>query len=240
VVPTALRSEQELLERLRAADFDGPLARHLEADLWRYGWNCLRKWMKDGTIVARCHTRDVRLKYFDQEVTELQRSAELREELAAAALAEAVMYFMDYSLKRGYWKPHKGASMRTYFINDCLYKFRDAFNAWARPRRRQMEALADTILDLGRAQANFEEQAELRDAVRRVLQRSPAEAAAIVALLYCGPCTQKEIGAQLNLSVRSVEGYLRRMRSLGREMQRRGDIELPSSICSVRAARDCR
>lgn len=240
VLPEALQAEQDLLERLRTAGFEGPATQQLEAELWRYGWHCLRKWMKDGNIAARCKAKGVRLKCLDQEVTELQRSAELREDLAAAAVGEAVMYFMDYSLKRGYWKPRKGASMRTYFIHDCLYKFRDAFNAWARPRRRQIEALAGTVLDLGSTQPGFEEQVELRDAVRRILQRSPAEAAAIAAMLYREPCTQKEIGAQLNLSVRSVEGYLRRMRSLAREMQRRGDIEVPPSICSVRTARGYR
>jgi DNA-directed RNA polymerase specialized sigma24 family protein len=240
VLPDTLRSEQELLERLRAAGFEGPAAQRLEAELWRYGWHCLRKWMKDGSIVARCKDKGLRLKYFDQEVTELQRSAQLREELAAAAVGEAVMYFMDYSLKRGYWKPQKGASMRTYFTHDCLYRFRDAFNAWARPRRREMEALADRPFGLGPTQASFEERVALRDAVKRILQRSPAEAAAIAVLLYREPCTQKEIGAQLNLSVRSVEGYLRRMRDLAREMQRRGDIEVPASICSVLNTRGAR
>jgi DNA-directed RNA polymerase specialized sigma24 family protein len=239
-LPEALQAEQDLLERLRTAGFEGAATQHLEAELWRYGWRCLLKWMKDGSIAARCKAKGVRLKCLDQEVTELQRNAQLREDLAAAAVGEAIMYFMEYSLKLGYWKPCKGASMRTYFVHDCLYKFRDAFNAWARPRRRQLEALAGTVLDLGLTQLGFEERVELRDAVRRILQRSPAEAAAIAAMLYHEPCTQKEIGAQLSLSVRSVEGYLRRMRSLGREMQRRGDIEVPPRICSITTTKGCR
>lgn len=234
VLPDALRAEQELLERLCAADFEGMEARRLEAELWRYGWNSLRKWMKDGTIAERCKKKGVRLKCFDQEVAELQRSAQLREDLAAAAVADAVMYFMSHSLERGYWKPHKGASMRTYFINDCLYRFRDAFNAWARPRRRQMEVLAEGLLagDLEPARAGFEERVVLREAVKRILLHSPAEAAAIVAVLYRGPCTQKEIGDELNLSVRSVEGYLRRMRSLARNLQQRGEIDVAFALAA--------
>ncbi|WP_405863489.1 hypothetical protein [Streptomyces sp. NBC_00005] len=118
------RSESQAVDRRRqAADGKDPERERLTNDLWQYGWRCLRKWMKEGTIAARCKANNVPLTCFDSEVQELRRNSYLREDLAAAAVAEAVQYFVDVSKPRGYWKPHKGASMRTYFMHDCLYRF---------------------------------------------------------------------------------------------------------------------
>ncbi|MFF6914514.1 hypothetical protein [Streptomyces sp. NPDC012466] len=229
--------DRELLARLQDARFEGLLLEQLVNDLWQYGWRCLRRWMRDGTITAQCKTKGIPLTCFDNETTELQRSSELREDLAATAVGDAVRYFVETSLPCGYWKPHKGASMRTYFIHDCLYRFRNAFNEWARPRRRMMEALAQPYLDddWPASAAAFEEQVALRDAVRLILRRSSAEGAAIVALMYQEQCTQKEIGVRLGLSVRSVEGHLRRVRLLARDMQRRGQIDVPFAVLDSKA-----
>jgi hypothetical protein len=105
--------DRELLARLQDARFEGPLLEQLVNDLWQYGWRCLRRWMRDGTITAQCKTKGIPLTCFDNETTELQRSSELREDLAATAVGDAVRYFVETSLPCGYWKPHKGASMRT-------------------------------------------------------------------------------------------------------------------------------
>lgn len=48
--------------------------------------------------------------------------------------------------------------------------------------------------------------------------------------MYQEQCTQKEIGVRLGLSVRSVEGHLRRVRLLARDMQRRGQIDVPFAV----------
>ncbi|MFI6361022.1 hypothetical protein ACIBJF_53130 [Streptomyces sp. NPDC050743] len=71
--------DRELFARLQADEFrQGPHLDVLRDRLWRYGWNVLRSWTIDGSIIARCHERHVRFPSPYTEVEEIMRRADVR------------------------------------------------------------------------------------------------------------------------------------------------------------------
>lgn len=220
--------DRALYDDLCRVEFQGPLAGALNDDLWRYGWDAVRSWMRDGTIAARCAAAGYPMAYASTEIEAMAGSAELREDLAAEAVPPALRDFMDFALPQGDWKPWGGRSMRSYFAVGCLFHFRNAFNAWARPRRGELSMLAERLYTIDWSHDPFEERWAQRDILLRVAARMPsAEGRAVLALLWTERRTHEDVGEQLQMTVRSVEYHMRKARAVAREMLRAGQIENP-------------
>ncbi|MFJ1887226.1 hypothetical protein ACIOHU_42445, partial [Streptomyces sp. NPDC088137] len=122
-----MEADRALYERLQRRDFTGWEMDLLHEDLWLYGWKCLRAWMKDGSIIAKCGDRGIVVPARWPEVETLTRRGDLRDEIAHDAVEAAVRTFTKGYLPEGRWDPGKGATMRTYFIRTCMYAFREGF-----------------------------------------------------------------------------------------------------------------
>ncbi|MDX3265568.1 hypothetical protein PV336_41465 [Streptomyces sp. MI02-2A] len=72
--------------------------------------------------------------------------------------------------------------------------------------------------------------------VQRILQDATWEARAICSLIYQQKMTQKEIGDELGMTSRAVEGHMRRLRTHAQMLTARGEIDAPySRIATVKA-----
>ncbi|MFC9165854.1 hypothetical protein ACFTZ8_34270 [Streptomyces fungicidicus] len=232
--PERLAADRALYERLRQRDFTGWEVKWLRDDLWVYGWRILRAWMKDGTIIAKCGERGILVPARWPEVETLTRRGDLRDEVAHKAVESAVEIFMEEYLPKGRWDPDKGATMRTYFARTCMYAFRDAYKNWAFGYRRNLFAAVAPLRDAnlyapGASYEGFEDTTAFQEAVQRILENAGPEVRAICGYIWETKTSQKEIGAELGMTVRMVEGHMRRLRGRAKLLVARGEIEVPYS-----------
>lgn len=232
--PERLAADRELYELLKAARFTGPRWEQLQDELWRYGWNVLRAWMQDGSVIERCRARHIFFPAPYTEVDEIMRRAEIREEIAATCVHRALTQFTEL-LATGYWKPDKGATFRTFFIGTCLFYFRDAYKHWAASYRRNVrlhlgpdalgEAAGRRDTRLGPAELVL-----LRDTLDRILEGASLEARAVCNQLLTTGGTQEQIAQRLKTTQKSVERHLSRVRARARHLAASGAIVVPSVV----------
>lgn len=229
--PERLAADRRLHELLVAERFTGRNFELFRDDLWRYGWNTVRAWMRDGTIYARCYAQQVIFTAHPSETEELRRRADLREDIAARCVEAAIEEFIKL-LEAGFWKPEKGASIRTLFIGQCLHRFRDAYRRWAGPYRRELR----TILGMDREsrELGLEKRTILRESLNLILAEASWEARAICELMLTTDATQEEIGQRLGgKSRKSIERHLSRLRGRAHELAAAGLVVRPSTSSAV-------
>ncbi|MFB8137682.1 hypothetical protein [Streptomyces mirabilis] len=71
----------------------------------------------------------------------------------------------------------------------------------------------------------FEDSAVLRETVQRIMAGVRPQARAICGLIWEGKVSQKEIGDELGMTSRSVEGHMRRLRTRAKALAAKGEIE---------------
>lgn len=130
-------STAEHLERLRY-DIDTVLQLQLRSwsdEAWEpvasalaeYGFGVIKGWLHNGQIfaeVARTGYGALRRcprHWLDDDTIE---------ELASLTVAEALRYFKLEVLMKGKWEAAKGASLATFFIGQCKFKFANVYTVW--------------------------------------------------------------------------------------------------------------
>ncbi|WP_399554284.1 hypothetical protein [Streptomyces anulatus] len=224
-----LEADRALYARLRQSNFTGWEMDLLRDDLWVYGWKCLRAWMKDGTIIAKCGEKDIVVPARWPEVETLTRRGDLRDEVAHNAVERAVMTFTKEYLPGGIWDPDKNATMRTYFIKTCMYAFRDAYKNWSYRYRRNLFSAANPLVeaDLYAPYGAYEDTTVRQDTIQRILVNAGPEVRAICGCIWETKMTHKEIGDELGMTSRKVEGHMYRLRGRANHMVATGQIEAP-------------
>ncbi|WP_433223409.1 hypothetical protein [Microtetraspora malaysiensis] len=203
--------------------------RQFEESLWRYAVPVLRGMIRTGKIKSLCFEKDIILDMSEDEQRALRLSPEDRDQLVVDSIIWAIEFFRAKVLKPGKWHPDRGASVHTYFIGSCAYGFQASFRKWSGQRSARLSRygyllsrdeawfrLVDTI-DPAVVAANG-------DTLRRIFREAQPEARMICGLIMEG-LTQQEIGDRLGMTVRAVEGHMRRLRVTVRRMARRGKID---------------
>lgn len=105
-------------------------------DLASYGCSVLTAWILNGSIFSRVYnlTR-IRLSCS----TNLHRDPDCASEVAGVTVAVALNSFRTLIEARG-WNPDMGASLRTFFIGQCLMKFPNEYRRWVREYRADVAA----------------------------------------------------------------------------------------------------
>jgi DNA-directed RNA polymerase specialized sigma24 family protein len=157
-----------------------------------------------------------------------------REVLVLDALILAVPEFIGY-LEVGRWSSTKGASLATYFTGTCARNFWIVYERWRTARLRLVKTLgelADTppVDDLEEMPLRLSQ----RDALQRVLGEATPEVRAICAGILDGK-TYGEIGDQLGLTARGVEGRMYQLRRKAWRLVKLGHID-PGLIPGSRVA----
>ena len=128
-------------------------------------------------------------------------------------VAQAIATFRDSVLPNGRWDPEKGASLRTFFIGQCLMQFPRVYSRWIRdnPPFEVVPELVDRpATDSSSDPAHL---VEVRSLLADAIGSGPRERtlAKVLALLTAGH-TQYEIASQLDMTVGAVESLLFRHR----------------------------
>ncbi|MDN3262884.1 hypothetical protein QWJ26_24370 [Streptomyces sp. CSDS2] len=235
-------ADRELFEQLQANGFEGPHFDLLQDRLWRYGWNVLRSWMKEGVIIERCREHRVYFPAPYTEVEELMRRAEVREDIAIDCLGKAIPSFMHGALRE--WDPEGGRNLNSFFLHLALWFFRDAYRQWAIGHRRRMREILGPekrswvydweyeVWDLVPAPGP-EEQTVLEEALSIILAGASMEERAVCEAILKTGATQEEIAQRLGTTRKSVERRLSRVRRRARKLAAAGLIVRPSVSSAV-------
>ncbi|MFJ2406637.1 hypothetical protein ACIOUE_35660 [Streptomyces xanthochromogenes] len=235
-------TDRELFARLQASEFaETPHLAMLRERLWRYGWNVLRSWMKDGSIVARCRRARAPFPAPYTEVEEIMRRSEIREALAIDCLSKAVPGYIEYCLPD--WDPDGGRNLTSFFMIKALYCFRDAYRDWATGHRRRLrELLGDPVVvyseDLGKwsllppPPPGPEHQTILRETLSIILAAASMEERAVCEAMLAGE-TQEQIAQRLGTTRKTVERRLSRVRVRAHKLAVSGVILTPSVSSAV-------
>ncbi len=121
-----------LIEKLRAAGFEGKEWQTAAEELARYGVDVLGSWVRNGTIYERCAHRR---RFITRPPEGALDVAEARS-LVNGTVAMALQHFREDVLIPGAWDPAKGASITTYFVGQCLMRFPDTYRPWLNQVRK--------------------------------------------------------------------------------------------------------
>ena len=201
-----LVEDRRLYQVLSRQNFEGPGWERFQNALARYGLQVLRSWIHKGLIFRRCHERGLPTK----KPVPLER--EQVDELAATTVAEAIHAFRARVLRRNAWDPGRGASLRTYFIGQCLLQFPRIYERWL--RTEQEWALVDRPdnLDVVEMSPGPAAVAETRLLLSAALAAPRALQLARVLHMIDSGYGQVEVARRLGMSVGSVESLLYRHR----------------------------
>lgn len=194
-----------LVAHLQKHGFDNSVGELTCDVLVRYGNSIFIAWMDTGVIwqkishLMRRHGRTVtggRSIWTPEEADELRWST----------LAEGMRH-VQAKIQNGEWNPHGGASLKTYFINACLWKFLNEYRKFWRVKNGA-ELVMDNIT-IPRHEPDPEETSIARETIKERLRPLKLGLQQIIHLRALG-YTVPEIAEILGLTVKTVECRLSR------------------------------
>ena len=213
-----LAGDVEVVTQLALGKYQGRDWEYFATELARYGIAVIEAWLHKGLIFQKCRSRGL------GGLVPLDRPFERDEveELAGETVAKALRHFRDDVLIPGKWDSRRGATLRTYFIGQCLIRFANIYRRWHgnESRARHARLTADTVLLVDSSGTSTDDPAAT--AVDRALidqalatVKDPRVRQAIG--LRAAGRTHGEIADHLGVSVKTVERMLANERSRQRK-----------------------
>lgn len=210
-----LQGDSDLLLQLQLASYEGEVWDYFSEVLARYGFAVVRAWLMRGVMVQKCKEKGLQgLPRNGMGQLPYDEAAEV----AGETVAVAIHNFRERVLRRNLWDPRRGASLRTFFVGQCLIQFPSVYRRWRDEDARKRE---DPLEETDEASHDDPEQtavqrAEVDNALAEVDDRT-----AQVLRLYADDVPQEEIAERIGggMTARAVHGILYRHR----KRQRRED-----------------
>jgi len=201
------RADAELVERLAGQGFEGREYERFKEALAAYGLGVMKGWLQSGEIFAKVAKEGFPLSPSTAELDELARDRDARDELADSTVTVALVRFRRQALIGRSWRPDGGRSLASYFVGRCLREFPNEMRRFRRSRRAQRNEYATDLLDSLAGSGHATEILHLFDQVA-----GPDEKTRRVVKLVVEGYRQREIADLTGMTVRAVEGLLRRLR----------------------------
>ena len=204
-----LAADYDMITGLALERFQGQRYDVFQTELAKYGSAVIGGWIRRGLIFARCRERgfgglpEAPMGAFDDPDTVA--------ELAGETVCAALWHFREDILKKQRWDYRRGASIRTFFIGQCLIRFANIYRAWYKTEASRGYHLADlgTLDDLERRRdPGVSELVADQDLAER-LMRGIADPRVRQALGWIAADVPHAVIAQrLGVSVKAVERML--------------------------------
>lgn len=243
-----VRADAAHVERLRLNEFRGPELEVLKNELCREAMPILSGMLRSGKLFRECQERFARkgivLWTHPDDVSQLHRSQEDRDEIVVDTLVKALPVFIRRALIEGGWDPdHRGergaACLTTYFISKCIWEFRSAYLRWALGRmkiaRLEAELYRDEVLQRLLTASDYLSEVEARrltDAFRLLVDEQPPATQAVIRLTLEG-YRVGEIADKLGVKRSAVSMRLNRFRSFLYQAARERRLWIPAKLHST-------
>jgi DNA-directed RNA polymerase specialized sigma24 family protein len=199
-----LAADFELVTELGWRNFQGPEYEYFQGELVKYGMAVLTAWIRRGLIFHYCKQRGygglpaAPAGAFDD--------TGLVEDLVLETVGKALMHFRDDVLVKGRWDYRKGASLRTFFIGQCLIRFPNAYNDWRRHdlERLPVRPVREPLEYLERYDPSVEQLVVDQVYGDQILGQMKPLDRRIFAMIREG-MTQSDIAAELGITTKTVE-----------------------------------
>ena len=209
-----LLADRDLITRLEYSNYADAEWEQVATEFARYGISVIKSWIGKGTIYRKL--REKRLggvpeappDWFNDDVVW---------DLTADTVMAALHWFKDNVLIPHRWNPERpggAASLKTFFIGQCLFQFRPVFRRWYRAestRRRHVVAVdpADPEL-LGRPGRDRVDRAIIaREEATEALAQINGDHAQRAFVMDAAGMTHAEIAEALHLAdAKAVENIL--------------------------------
>jgi hypothetical protein len=202
-----LSADAELLYQLMLGKYAGRDWLAFADLLARYGLAVLTAWIEKDALVRMCLAKGIRAPRL------LRHTRSEREDIARWIVTESIFVFRRDVLIPGRWNAAKGATLKTYFIGQCLLQYPNAYREWQQqhvPRPYDREELARQLGAEGQVPASPAQLAELNMRLPELVA-APRSPAALAALFAAG-FSQEEIGANAGLTTQAVQSAIKRHR----------------------------
>lgn len=140
-----IAADRDLLYRLQVAAFAGPEWDYFADIIVRYGFPVMYAWIRTGVVVEKCRQHGIERGLPPGKFAGRIQHADA-DDLAIQTVAEAVSYFRDVVLMRNKWRPDGGASLKTYFIGQALWRYPVVNARWRRELDRSPWLVTDPIV----------------------------------------------------------------------------------------------
>ena len=221
-----LAGDRELAAALRSSGFRGRNYDLFANEIAKYGWAVIRGWIYKGQIRG-----EVKRKGFGALDPEPRPGAMIEdaESLADETVVRALIAFRDKVLIPGRWDPAKGASLRTFFVGQCLFQFSHVYKRWLREEIRSYvepeapPATLDWVDDFEDGPStptmpDAGEAAQVKDELRRAFGKiTDGRVRSAFYLHAVHGYTHAEIGEKLSMTAKAVESAMARARQQLRE-----------------------
>jgi DNA-directed RNA polymerase specialized sigma24 family protein len=216
-----LAADSDLVQDLRSRGFNGPDYRYFESVLAGYGQAVIAGWMHRRTIEAKC--REKRLRHVPQLDGIVFTNDDI-DEVVLETVAEALFYYRDRVLLLDRWDADRGASLRTFFVGQCLIRFVSVMNRWLTEQSRDVLGIDEDLREDEVADATDVETDVINAlTAHQALQHVTRADARLALTLRSQGHTVREIANQMARTEKSVEGMIGyakrqiRQHTLGRE-----------------------
>lgn len=222
-----LQADTDLMLRISVEGFEGKAYRKLVFALAEYGFAVIRAWVVTGRILAKGRSKGFQ-GYTDRLGTPVSRDDAL--DVCRDTVASALNHFRRNVLEKGMWNPQHGASLATFFINNCLMRYPTEYRRWKRSYDDQVvylrnvgqfdpmevdhpaflkAALDDPATDVVDFHTSTQRVAELLRPIRKEQNR-------MLLKLVADGASIEDVAIVLGISEKAVESRLYRIRSLYR------------------------
>ncbi|GGO22100.1 RNA polymerase sigma factor [Corynebacterium marinum] len=205
--------DRELYQILADQGFRGADYADFERELVDYGFMVIRSWLRKGKLLEKCGSLKVKgiSTGIDLDPSSL-REHEI-EDLTEDIVADGIYRFREQSLFGGRWRPNGPASMRTFFINRCLFSSADPLTAFHRQRKREQEMIyLDGFSDRGSfvdPENTAEAVTQDIDLMRLVGMLGPQDREILT--LHLEGLKHREIGQKMGTTPKGIERRLARI-----------------------------
>ena len=206
-----LLADRELAERLHAAGYVGRDWDYFAAELIKYGYAVLVAWMRDGLIWSRLAAKGIGGL---PAPPPWEWHGETWNDLAGDTLVIAVPKFRDTILATGRWNPDGRASLKTFFIGHCLFRFPNPYRSWHTAVTARQQEIPDDLAGWREADPTGpgpEHDLVQRDELTRGLAALDDRTRVALVLLDQG-YDQAEVADRMGTTRKAVEMIVRRHR----------------------------
>jgi hypothetical protein len=207
-----LSADFDLVTTLALSGYDGPDWRYFSTELAKYGMAVIGGWMRRGIIAERCRDRgfgglpELGRKFHDDEI----------EELTGETIAKALVHFRVDVLMTNRWDHRKGATLRTFFVGQCLIRYANVYRRWWSNENRNRYRLTgdnETLDALAPRVVGSDSRAVDRTTAERTMSSIKDTRVRKAMLLTAAGRSQAEIAIELEVTEKGVERMLANERS---------------------------
>jgi len=208
-----LEGDRVLADTLAASNYEGPNYVAFANEIAKYGLAVILGWIYRGLIWSKIKEKSwgsIEPEPWPGSLIEDAQS------LADETVVKALVVFREKVLLPGRWDPRKGASLRTFFVGQCLKQFCNVYRDWRREQLRNfinttgLDQFENTPVIDGDPGLQTARQEEL-SAVFGKITDERARAAFYLQAIHGH--TYKEIGEKLSMTEKAVESAIARARA---------------------------